>query len=155
MLRHFSKTVTASVLAVTVALTTLTASATPAAANGHRNDGAAAAAVLGGLLLLYGIANANDGRGNVTIQRNHPSWGGHGGHGGLGGHGGYHNPRIAPARCFVQGHNYRGYIRRCMQRHTAAPHLLPSNCLRQVYTPNGPRQIYGGRFLRNNGWTRG
>ena len=42
-----------------------------------------------------------------------------------------------------------------MQRHVAAPHLLPSNCLRTVWTNNGQRQIYGARCLRNNGWTRG
>lgn len=144
MLRNLSTTLTAGILAVALAVTTLTASTTPASANGHRNNsGAEAAAVLGGLLLLYGIANANDGRGNVTIQRNHHGWGGH------------PNLRVAPARCFVQGHNYRGYNRRCMQRNVAAPHLLPSVCLRQVHTPNGWRNIYGGRCLRNNGWTRG
>lgn len=148
MFRNFSKTLTAGVLAITLAATGITASATPAAANNHRNQGGEAAAIFGGLLLLYGLSqtNRNDGRrGNLTItQSPRPQ---------------HINRRVAPSRCFIQGRdgngNFRGYRYRCMQNHASAPRLLPDNCLRRVWTDRGQRTIYGGRCLRNNGWTRG
>ncbi len=147
MLRTMTKTLTAGALAVTLALTGLTTTATPAAANGHRNNnGAEAAAIFGGLLLLYGLSQANR-HGN---RHNPPV---------------IHNPRpqpqhrVAPARCHIQGHgyygNYSGYLRRCMQNHAQQAHLLPHACLRQVQTQRGQRQIYGARCLANHGWSHG
>lgn len=147
-----SKTLTASALTLTIALTGITATATPAVANGHRNNqGAEAAAVLGGLLLLYGISQA--GRNNNTVTRNapvpqvqHPPRP-------------RQNHRVAPAHCFVQGgygnEQYRGYDYHCMQTTVRNAHALPSNCLRNVWTHRGQQTIYGGRCLANNGWTRG
>lgn len=152
MLRHLSRTMTAGLLAVTLALTGIAASTSPAAATG-RNNGADAAAVLGGLLLLYGLSQAgrNHGSRNYTSRGNPPVI--------------YQPPRpqpvqrVAPARCFIQGHDgngrYRGYRQRCMQNHARNAHLLPQNCLRRVWTPNGQRRIYRARCLRNNGWTQG
>ena len=147
MLRPFTKTLTAGVLAVTLAATGITASATPAAANGHRNNGAEAAAVFGGLLLLYGLSQA--GRNNNGVTRHNPPR--------------IHTPapqprnlRVAPARCFVQGRDdvgpFRGYIRHCMHSHVAARELLPNNCLRYVYLPQGHRYIYVQQCLARNGW---
>ncbi len=148
MFRNLSKTLTASVLAITLAATGITASATPAAANNHRNQGAEAAAIFGGLLLLYGLSQANQNHGNrrnppvIHAPRPQPQ-----------------NFRVAPSRCFIEGHDgnghFRGYRYRCMQNHASAPQFLPSNCLRTVWTANGQRTIYGGRCLRNNGWSRG
>lgn len=146
MLRNLSKTITAGMLAVTLALTGITATASPASANGHRNNGGDAAAVLGGLLLLYGLSQTgrNFGGHNPPV---------------------IHHPRpqplhrVAPQRCFIQGHDntgqYRGYRYRCMQQHANNAHLLPQSCLRHVWTDRGQRTIYGGRCLRNNGWVRG
>lgn len=145
MLRHLSKSMTAGVLAVTLALTGIAATASPASANGHRNNGADAAAIAGGLLLLYGLSQV--GRNNG--QRHNPPV--------------IHQPRqqhrVAPQRCFIQGHNnhgqYRGYRYHCMQQHVRNAHALPQNCLRNVWTDRGQRTIYGGRCLANNGWVRG
>lgn len=155
MLRHLSKTVTAGALAVTLAATGITASATPAAANGHRNNnGAEAAAIFGGLLLLYGLSQANR---NNHVTRNAPAppvvpqWQ-------------YQPPpqpihRVAPARCSIEGYNGNrrvlGYGYHCMQSLATNAHLLPSHCLRDVWTDRGQRTIYGAGCLANNGWTRG
>ena len=148
MFRTLSKTFTAGVLAITLAATGITATATPAVANGHRNQGAEAAAIFGGLLLLYGLSQANRNNGNrhnpQIIHRPQPQPQ-------------YH--RVAPSRCFIEGYDgnghYRGYRYRCMQNHASAAHLLPQNCLQQVWTERGQRTIYRARCLRNNGWTRG
>lgn len=155
MLRTLSKTLTGATLALTLALTGLSASATPAAANGHRNNqGAEAAAIFGGLLLLYGLSQAGRNNGNVTrnqlgapvqVVPHQPRP--------------HVNHRVAPAQCYVEGNSYgqfyRGYRARCMQQNVSAPHLLPQHCLRDVWTDRGQRQIYGGRCLADAGWTRG
>lgn len=159
MLRPFTKTLTATALAITLALTGITATASPAAANGHRNNnGANAAAVFGGLLLLYGLSQADRGgsRGNLSVThqpRHTPRIT----------HQPRHDPhrfsRVAPSRCFVEGRDrnghFRGFGHRCMQNHAQNTHLLPRNCLRHVWTDRGQRTIYGGRCLADNGWTRG
>lgn len=62
--------------------------------------------------------------------------------------------RVAPARCFRETGGVRGYSRRCMQNHAARPELLPRGCLVQVNTDRGPRTLYAGRCLRQNGWVR-
>jgi hypothetical protein len=159
MIRHLTKTATASVLAVALALTTVTA--TPADANGHRrNNGAEAAAIFGGLLLLYGLSQA--GRNNTVTRHQppppaviplHPQP--------L-----YPAPplprqtfRVAPAYCYVEGYDnggfYRGYRARCMEDSVPNPHLLPAQCLRQVWTERGQRRIYGAHCLTQYGWTQG
>lgn len=146
MLRHLSKTMTAGALAVTLALTGISATATPAAANGHRNNGADAAAVLGGLLLLYGISQVGRNHGTPV----HPHI--------------YQHPprpqvnhRVAPGHCYIEGHNnhgvVRGYRYRCMVNNVSRPNLLPSACLIQVWTPRGHRTIYENQCLAHNGWS--
>ena len=157
MLRHLSKTVTAGALAVTLALTGIAATASPASANGHRNNGADAAAVFGGLLLLYGLSQVGRNQGNrnagIPVSPVHPPV--------------IYQPRpqpqtiyrVAPARCYIQGHDsnggFRGYRYRCMQQNTSNAYLLPERCLRNVWTDRGQRTIYGARCLANNGWTHG
>lgn len=148
---QFTKTITAGALAITLALTGITATASPAAANGHRNNGSDAAAVLGGLLLLYGLSQAGQHRGGATHNTPAPQV--------------QHPPRprqdhrVAPAQCFIQGGHgndrYRGYRYRCMQSNVHNAHRLPQNCLRNVWTDRGQRTIYGARCLQNNGWSQG
>lgn len=139
------RTLSAAGLALGLAIGTVGASATPARAN---ND--EAIAIIGGLLALYAIGQAiQNGNRNVTVTRNY-------------GHRPQrpHRPQqlVAPARCFIEGNDFngyfRGYVRRCMQNNVARPDRLPQNCLRRVETRNGPRLIYGGRCLAQNGWVR-
>jgi hypothetical protein len=136
------RTLTAAGLALGLAMGAVTTSATPARAN---ND--EAVAIIGGLIALYAIGQAikkNDGSANAGIVHPLPR----------------HRPRelVAPARCFIEGRDaggyFRGYVRRCMQNNAAYPHLLPQQCLRRVETHRGPRMIFGGRCLAQNGWVR-
>lgn len=152
MFQSLSRSLTALALSVTLAMGGMVATAGQARAD--RNG--EAAAVLGGLLLLYGIANSgNRNHQPAPVQRFNPP------------HGYIYNPpihqphpqynlRTAPRHCFVQGHDnngrYRGYEQACMQVNVAVPHLLPQNCLRRVYSHQGWLNIYGGRCLSQNGW---
>jgi hypothetical protein len=132
---------TAGLLALSLGLGGVTASATPARAN---ND--EVVAIIGGLIALYAIGqaiqqhNRSDNRSRATPHRPRPQ------------------PLIAPARCFIEGQDrngyFRGYVRRCMQNNVARPAALPNQCLRRVETHRGPRMIYGGRCLFQNGWRR-
>ena len=142
MIRSLRTTATATVLSLALALGAVGASATPARADG--ND---AARILGGIIALYAIGRAielNSGSRHQPTQNYHvPS-----------------RPRqlVAPAHCFIEGHDrngpYRGYVRRCMENNASHPHLLPQQCLRLVHTQRGERYIYGGRCLAQNGWVR-
>ncbi len=152
MFASLGKTVTAGALALTIAVTSLGASATPARANGDE-----AAAIFGGLLALFAISRAidihNSRQGQAAAQPapQQP-----------------HRPVIqpvqprqlvAPAQCrreFQTANGvFRGYNQRCMQRNVARPERLPENCIRQVRTQNGIRNFYAGRCLHRNGWVRG
>jgi hypothetical protein len=147
---RITRTLTAAGLAVSLALGAVAATATPARANNDQ-----AVAIIGSLIALYAIGQAvrnNDGRANAQALQGHrphqpqthrP-----------------HRPRqlVAPARCFIEGRDrggyFRGYVRNCMQNNAARPDLLPQNCLRRVDTQRGPRMIYAGRCLAQNGWVR-
>ena len=147
---RITRTLTAAGLALSLAIGTVGASATPARAN---ND--EAIAIIGGIIALYALGQAlqNDNR-NTTVTRNY----GHRPQGNFG-----HQPHrpqqlVAPARCFIEGtdHNgyYRGYVRRCMENNVRRVDLLPQQCLRRVHTQRGERLIYAGRCLAQNGWVR-
>jgi hypothetical protein len=41
-----------------------------------------------------------------------------------------------------------------MENNAARPDLLPQQCLARVDTQRGPRLIYRGRCLAQNGWVR-
>ncbi|MDG4646835.1 hypothetical protein P6F26_00130 [Roseibacterium sp. SDUM158017] len=144
-MNRIARTLTAAGLALSLALGGVTASAAPARAN---ND--EVVAIIGGLIALYAIGQAirNDDR-DATPRRNY-------GHRPQQPH--RPQPLVAPARCFIEGHDrngyFRGYVRRCMQNNVARPAALPQNCLRRVETQRGPRMIYGGRCLAQNGWQR-
>lgn len=147
-MRPIARTMTAGLLALSLGLGGVTASATPARAN---ND--EVVAIIGGLIALYAIGQAIQGNTrNETASRNY-------GHRPPQAHQ-PQRPRqlVAPARCFIEGRDrggyYRGYVRRCMENNVARPRLLPDQCLRRVETDRGPRMIYGGRCLAQNGWVR-
>lgn len=156
-MRPIARTFTAGALAIGLALGGVTASASPARAS---ND--EIAAIIGGLIALYALGQAvqNDGDRGIPLDRvidpprradpprriDPPR----------------HRPQphrlVAPARCFIDGQDrngyFRGYVRRCMQRNAERPAALPQHCLRRVETHRGPRMIYGGRCLFENGWRR-
>lgn len=46
----------------------------------------------------------------------------------------------------------RLFAHRCMQRNYAHTQHLPKHCQRQVWTANGPRSGWGARCLRQNGF---
>lgn len=150
MFRKLHPTLSALALSGAIALGALSASAAPAHA-----DNRDAARILGGVIALYAIGRAIELSQNdraprqaphVSVTRTQP-------------HAPAHPPAlVAPARCFVEGQDrngyFRGYGRRCMQNNTARPRLLPQACLTTVHTQRGPREIYAGRCLANNGWVR-
>ncbi len=158
MLTSLIKTVSAAALSMALALGAMTATATPA-----RADGTDAARLFAGLLALYGISRVidmnNDRRENASRNqhvptpeivhpgpRGHdvPSW--------------HQNYRIAPESCRIEFNTheglFRGYRARCMQDTVARPGLLPPECIRQFETTRGTRNYYGGRCLSQNGWVR-
>ncbi|MCU4652420.1 hypothetical protein N8I71_06230 [Roseibacterium sp. SDUM158016] len=149
-MNRLARTLTAAGLALSLALGAVTASATPARAN--NND--EVVAIIGGLIALYAIGQAiQNGNRNDTASRNQvhrPAPQAHA----------PQRPRqlVAPARCFIEGSDrngyFRGYVRRCMENNVTRPALLPDQCLRRVETDRGPRMIYGGRCLAQNGWVR-
>jgi hypothetical protein len=139
MPKSFLSTLAATLLSATLALGGLGLSAGPA-----RADNEDAVRILGGILAIYALSRAiemhNDRDRHVAPPPPPP------------------NPRIAPARCFIEGRDFngyfRGYVRRCMINNVPRPELLPAQCLRQVHTDRGLRRIYGGRCLFQNGWVR-
>lgn len=138
MNRQIFRFLTAAGLSLTIALSAVTVSASPA-----RADSDDAARLIGGLIALYAIGQALQSSAEAHPPRHTQP---------------RRNLRVAPARCFIEGRDrngyFRGYRARCMERHVARPRLLPDECLRRVRTENGPRQIYGGRCLTHNGWVR-
>lgn len=171
------RTLGAAALALSLAMGAVTATATPARANENANG--QAVAIIGGLIALYAIGQAirnDDGSARAGVHRSPPHDPGFVPPGRLQepglrppgrahepgfvppGH--QHRPRqlVAPARCFIDGRDaggyFRGYVRRCMQNNVARPDLLPQHCLRRVETHRGPRMIYAGRCLAQNGWVR-
>jgi len=146
MHHRFAKTCTAALLSLCLAIGAVGASASPARAENNSD----VAAVLGGLLALFAIGRAIDihnDRNNRHVAPPPPQ----------------HRPQppalVAPSRCFIEGwdngQRYRGYVRRCMLNNVAQVNRLPDRCLRLVHTERGPRNIYGGRCLAQNGWVRG
>jgi hypothetical protein len=147
---RITRTLTAAGLALSIAIGAVGASATPARAN---NDDAVA--IIGGLIALYAIGQAlqNDNR-NVTVTRNYghrpPPQG--------------TSPSVSSAARGARALLHRGerperlFPRLCPALHAEQRpprvDLLPQQCLRRVETQRGPRMIYGGRCLAQNGWVR-
>ncbi|MHA7887665.1 MULTISPECIES: hypothetical protein [Roseicyclus] len=141
MFTQLRSTLPALMLSAVVALGAIGASATPA-----RADNGDAARIIGGIIALYAIGRAIESANRPQQPARN-----------------YHVPSrprqlVAPARCFIEGHDrngyYRGYVRRCMENNARHPQFLPANCLTRVHTPRGERQIYAGRCLAQNGWVR-
>lgn len=140
------RTLTAGLLSLSLAATSLTATTAPAQADEDVFK------VIAGLVVLGAIANQvkKNKESNRVVTRN--AGRGHG-------HGHVRKPvkrirKVAPQRCVRETWTHRGqrevYGARCMQRHAQAQ--LPQNCLRQNKTNSGPRYFYGKRCLRNQGW---
>lgn len=137
MFTSFKKSASVAALSLSIALGAISLPATPASAT----DAEDIAGILAGIAALYVIGRAieesNDrprgGGQAATPPRNH---------------------RIAPAQCFRDFGGVRGYVMRCMQNNVSRPNLLPANCLVQVNTNRGPRNLYRGRCLAQNGWER-
>jgi hypothetical protein len=138
--RRIVRSLPALLLSAVIALGSLGASTTQA-----RADNGDAARIIGGIIALYAIGRAIENSNRHQPSRN------------------YHVPTrprhlVAPARCFIEGHDrngyFRGYVQRCMLQNVSHAHLLPRHCLRDVHTQRGPRTIYGGRCLSQNGWVR-
>lgn len=144
MFTSLSKTLTAGAVALSIALTSLGASASPA-----RADNEDAAAILGGLIALFAISRAiqhhNDGASSAPA----------------------HQPpvvqpqpqrRVLPTECRrvfpTANGRFVGYNVRCTQNRVARPNRLPDQCIRQVRTDRGIRNFYGQRCMVRNGWTR-
>ena len=141
MFRNPVPTLSAALLSGALVLGAIAASTVPA-----RADSRDAVRVIGGIIALYAIGRAIE----AHQDRRSPSQA-------------THAPvqparLVAPARCYIEGHDrhglYRGYGRRCMHEHAVRPHLLPQACLTTVHTQRGPRDIYAGRCLAQNGWVQ-
>jgi len=135
----------ATLLAATIALTTVSTAPARAADNGEIGRfllGAGALFIIGN-----SIANSNKNRGHVVTRTSPP-------------------PRehvvVKPRKKYVPvsclRHNRydqgpkRYFGKRCLRNNMAKVHRLPGNCLRQVWTKHGHRTVYGARCLRKHGW---
>ncbi|MEM1274235.1 MAG: hypothetical protein AAGF88_10485 [Pseudomonadota bacterium] len=139
----WKKPLSAMALSLSLAFGAVTVPAAPA----HAVDAENVAGILAGLAALYVIGRAIDER-NDRNDRSEP----------VTRHSGTIAPparaRIAPARCFRDFGAVRGYLMRCMQNHVPRPNLLPAECLVRINTDRGVRNLYTGRCLHRNGWTR-
>lgn len=138
MFKSFKKSASAAALSVSIALGAISLPATPASAT----DAEDIAGILAGLAALYVIGRA------IEEHNDRPRGGAHASPPPQ------QNHRIAPAQCFRDFGNARGYLMRCMQNNVSRPNLLPSQCLIHVNTNRGPRNLYRGRCLAQNGWQR-
>ncbi|MEM9317690.1 MAG: hypothetical protein AAGA70_01640 [Pseudomonadota bacterium] len=140
MFRTMTKSFSAAALSLSLVLGAVALPATPARANNAEDI----AGILAGLAALYvigrAIEQAGDDDRNQTAHRPAPQPA--------------QNLRTAPAQCFRDFGAVRGYLARCMQNRVARPALLPTACLVRVNTDRGPRNLYTGRCLRQNGWIR-
>lgn len=157
----------ALVLSSSLAVTSLTAQPVKADDTAEWIAGAAALAIIG-----LAIADANK---KPKVTYNQPVTHGHG-HGHTphvqnytNGHAGntvihspkprYHNPKVLPRGCRVNenlhGQVIRGLGKHCLKRAGVNVHALPAHCEVKVRNShNGKRKIiYGGRCLRQNGYT--
>lgn len=156
------KFITAAALSLSLGVTAIGTTTTPA-----RADNAEAAAVIGSIIALFAIANALDNdndRDERRVVRNNNRNNGH-----VVRNNHRNNARViepinqrrlvAPDRCRrefqTRNGTFNGYNRRCMQNNARNANLLPDRCLRQVRTDRGIRNFYAGRCLRRNGWVRG
>ena len=143
-----TRTLIATFLAATMAVTSL--SATPARA---ADSGEIGRFLLGaGTLFIIGSALSNRNKHRPEVHRVHPHP-----------HRDY-RPRVhrkfVPGACFRRFETRHGVIRgfgvRCLRSNMHNFHALPGGCRVRVYVPNiGKHNIYRASCLRNNGWRMG
>ncbi len=159
-MKPFTKILSAAAISSLMAVTSLSVTATPA-----RADNQNVAGILIGLGALYVVGRAiqerrDDRRSTAAAAPAPAAPVAPPQNSGQRGNGHRNQTLIAPAHCFVEGNDrvtrqyYRGYRARCMQNNVARPGSLPPQCVTRVTTDRGPRNIYAGRCLAQNGWQR-
>ncbi len=134
------RSLTATALALTMIITSISVTAAPARADED------VAKVLAGLALLGIIAAAVDDRKDRKAARKAQT---------------YVAPKhvkrraVAPNRCLRDQWTHKGwrqvYGAGCMRKHArVAP---PRKCLREARSNSGPRRFYTPRCLRKHGWS--
>jgi hypothetical protein len=128
------KTASAAVLALTLGLTTVTA--TPAHAT--LSDEEKVIGLLGLFLLGAAVAQHGDDSDTARTERRDRGW------------------RVVPARCLTGVRTRHGHVRmlgkRCMTRHYAHVNHLPEHCEISVRGPRHLRHGYTPRCLRHAGF---
>jgi hypothetical protein len=137
-----TKSLLASVLASTLALTSLTATPVRAADTGEIGRFLLGA----GTLFIIGSAIANSQNKNTHVTR-------------------HAQPKVVvrpsvrkfvPSACLrVNKYNHgprRYFGRQCLRNNMAQAHRLPGGCLRTVWTKHGHRSVYSAKCLRSHGW---
>lgn len=154
---RFPARFTGNVVAVAIAVTTL--SAAPAFADRDDHRAARTIATLLGLAVVGKIIHDNNkdrSDDHVTVRRpGHDS-------GGIRVH---PQPRPLPSRvgratlprqCFRSFQTRRGQVhmfaRRCLERNYRAVNRLPQACAQRIRTDRGPRSGFDARCLRRNGY---
>ena len=141
-----SKSIIASVLAASIAFTSL--SATPVRA---ADSGEIGRFLLGaGTLFIIGSAISNSNRNrDTTVTRRHtePTY--------------RVKPRrkVVPSACLRHNRFDNGprkfFGQRCLNNNMRNAHRLPNQCRRTIWTNRGQRNVFAARCLRRNGWTFG
>lgn len=159
-MKPFTKILSAAAISSLMAVTSLSVTATPARAENQNIAG-----ILIGLGALYVVGRAihdrrDERRGTAAAATPPAPVAPPAQTSGQRGNGHRNQALIAPAHCFVEGNDrithqyFRGYRARCMQNTVARPGSLPPQCVTRVTTDRGPRNIYAGRCLAQNGWQR-
>lgn len=152
MIKSVPKLLAAAGLSLSLALSGVMVSVTPARAD-HENlrrfiGGVAAIALLGTI-----IENQRDRRTDTTVAPHTP----HGPHNVAPQHRHVPHQLVAPSRCYnsYQGPHgiIRGFGAGCMQS-SAYYSQLPAACLERVFTHRGWRNVYDAQCLYNRGWVR-
>ena len=145
MFKSLLRLLAAASLSLTLALTGIVASPTPAQAdneNLRRFLGAAAGIALLGTVLNNNRNNGHPHYAPPTRQVIVPP---------------VRHSLVAPSRCYTrfsgpQGH-FSGFGAQCMQSSYYA-NQLPSSCLDRVFTNRGWRHVYDAQCLYRHGWVR-
>jgi len=134
-----TKRILASVLAASIALTSL------AAAPARADSGEIGRFLLGaGALFIIGSAINNNNRGRVVTRRDaDPVYR-------------VQPRRVVPSACLRVNRWNNGprrfFGRRCLNNHMNYVSQLPGQCLRTFWTDRGQRTVYSAHCLRHKGW---
>ena len=143
-----TKRIMATMLAFTLAITSISTSPARAADSGEIGRFLLGA----GTLFIIGSAisnsNRNNNHGTVTRRHDRDTYT-------------HVQPRrkIVPSACLRKNRSDHGprryFSRHCLRKNMANFHRIPDHCARNVWTKRGKRIGYAARCLRNNGWVFG